>query len=197
MADSDRRTFMKQSAAIASILSLTRCSPSDRQASASIDAETLRAVGHAVLPASDLGPDGVDRVVQDFLEWLRGYEPVTEQSHSYLTSSEIRYGPPHPEPRWASQLQALDLESERRYGVLFRELPVEQSRAMIGSQIQQDRLDRLPSAVGARHVAVGLLAYFCATPEANDLCHRAAIGMYACRGLDDTSKRPAPLEGSA
>jgi hypothetical protein len=92
-------------------------------------------------------------------------------------------------------LHALDLESERRHGVSYGELPVEQSRAMISGQIQRDRLDRLPSAVNARHVAVGLLSYFYAKPEANDLCHRAAIGMYACRGLGDASERPSPLEG--
>lgn len=196
MKESDRRTFIKQSAAMASIVSLTRCSPPDGLGGTSIDVDALRAVGHAVLPTADLGSDGIDLVVDEFVEWLAGYEPVTEQSHSYLTSSEIRYGPPHPGPRWASQLQALDLESERRHGVSFRDLPVTQRRAMIGSQIRQDPLDRLPSAVAARHVAVGLLAYFYATPQANDLCHRAAIGMYACRGLEDTSNRPAPLGGS-
>jgi hypothetical protein len=197
MADGNRRTFIKQSAAIASVFSLARCAPRGVSQAASLEIKLLRAVGRAVLPVSDLGAAGVDRVVDDFREWLGGYEPVTEQSHSYITSSEIRYGPAHPEPRWASQLQALDLESERRHGVPFGDLPVDQSRAMISSQIQQDRLDRLPSAVGARHVAVGLLAFFYGTPEANDLCHRAAIGQYSCRGLDGASERPPSLETGA
>ncbi len=45
-----------------------------------------------------------------------------------------------------------------------------------------------------RHVAVGLLAYFYATPAATDLAYRAKISRHTCRPLAYASRRPRPLE---
>jgi hypothetical protein len=156
----------------------------------------LAAVGDAVLPLSELGPEGIARVVADFRSWLDGYAPAAELSHNYLTTdwAVINYGPPHPSPRWASQLEALELVAQRRHGVSFLELAVEERRALIRRRIRGDSLDRLPHATEARHIAVALVAYFYATSEANDLCHRAAVGANTPRSLEQAGERPAPLE---
>ncbi len=42
-------------------------------------------------------------------------------------------------------------------------------------------------------MATGLLAYFYASSEANDLCYRAKIGRHECRGLANLSDPPEAL----
>lgn len=221
MSDSDRRDFLKKSAAAAAALGISGTASAEDQALASeaaegrpaegkprgqeaeasqatpAAAETLRAVATAVLPVSDLGGDGVDRVVTEFEAWIEGFEPVAELPHGYLSRglAEIRYGPPHPGPRWASQVEALELEARKRHRSSFAELTVEQRRALIEGQLERDEIGRLPSPGQARHVAIGLLAFFYDSAEATDLCYRASIGRYRCRGLSTLGREPPPLAG--
>lgn len=204
MTDSDRRSFIVKSATVVSAASLSGVAfPAkaggertvEQGSKLRLDQEMLRAVGQVVLPAAALGEDGVTRVVADFERWLAEYEPVPELNHGYLNRglAEIRYGPPDPGPRWSAQLEALDIEAQKRFGKAFPELQEENRRSLISRQIRRDPLERLPNATQARHVAVGLLAYFYATPEANDLCHEVAIRRYTCRGLEEGGEKPAPL----
>jgi hypothetical protein len=223
MTNRDRRDFLKKSAAAAAALGITATdSAAERNAEAagrrgpadpdptttpittsaahaqSSSAATLRAIGAAVLPTADLGDAGVERVVAGFEAWIEGFEPVAEMPHGYLSRglAEINYGPPHPGPRWASQVEALQLEAEKRYGTDFLTLPVDQRRALIEGQLERGEYDRLPSPAQARHVALGLLAFFYDGSEATDLCYRAAIGRHMCRGLSGLGNEPQPLIGN-
>ena len=211
MTESDRRGFLKKSAAAAAALGISGTEAIAGEASESGSAatesatnqgasraETLRAVGDAVLPTGDLGDDGVDRVVTDFEAWIEGFEPVAEMPHGYLNRglSNIRYGPPDPGPRWAAQVEALELLANRRHRTTFAELSIENRRSLIEGQLQRDELGRLPSAGQARHVAVGLLAFFYGGSEATDLCYEASIGRFKCRGLATLGREPRPLAGA-
>ena len=199
MTDTDRRDFIKKSAAAAAALGISGTEATASQAPTPTGetppAETLRAVAGAVLPASDLGPDGIDQVVTDFEAWIDGFEPVAEMPHGYLNRglANIRYGPPHPGPRWAAQVEALELEAAKRHQSTFAELSIEDRRTLIQGQLGRDELGRLPSPGQARHVAVGLMAYFYAGSEATDLCYRASIGRFKCRGLGTLGREPRPL----
>ena len=196
MSDTDRRDFIKKSAAAAAALGISGTEAAAGQANAPA-AETLRAIGAAVLPVADLGPDGTDQVMADFETWIDGFEPVAEMPHGYLNRglANIRYGPPHPGPRWAAQIEALELEADRRHRSTFAELSIEDRRSLIQGQLERDELGRLPSPGQARHVAVGLMAYFYSGSEATDLCYRASIGRFKCRGLATLGREPRPLEG--
>lgn len=194
MTDTDRRDFLKKSAAAAAALGISGTEAAASQANVP-PAETLRAIGAVVLPVADLGSDGADRVVTDFEAWIDGFEPVAEMPHGYLNRglANIRYGPPHPGPRWAAQIEALELEADKRHQSTFAELSIEDRRALIQGQLGRDELGRLPSPGQARHVAVGLMAFFYAGSEATDLCYRASIGRFKCRGLGTLGREPRPL----
>lgn len=222
MTNRDRRDFLKKSAAAAAALGIattdsaaqhdgeaaeprtpatpdatTPTATASPAAPQSTAAATLRATGAAVLPIAALGDAGVERVVTAFEAWIDGFEPVAEMPHGYLSRglAEINYGPPHPGPRWASQIEALQLEAEKRHRTSFAALTVDQRRALIEGQLERGEYDRLPNPAEARHVALGLLAFFYDSSEANDLCYRAAIGRHMCRGLSGLGDAPQPLAG--
>ena len=196
MTDTDRRDFLKKSAAAAAAVGISGTHAAANQTNVR-SAATLRAIGAAVLPAADLGPDGIDAVVTGFEAWIDGFEPVAEMPHGYLNRglANIRYGPPHPGPRWAAQVEALELEAGKRHRSTFAELSVDDRRSLIQGQLGRDELGRLPSPGQARHVAVGLMAFFYAGSEATDLCYQASIGRFKCRGLTTLGREPQRLRG--
>lgn len=189
----DRRAFLRSSAAALSAAALGGCVPDapvragDRT---TLDPAVLRAVGDVVLPG-ELGAGGRDEAVRGFEAWLDAFEPVAELNHGYGTS-EIQYGPPDPAPRWAAQLRALEVEARKRHDAGFTELDPEERRALLESRIE-DEGPGFPSPARARHVAVGLLAWWLETPGATDRCYGAEIGKETCRGIGSAPERPAPL----
>jgi hypothetical protein len=193
---STRRRFLKDSAAAVTAAGVFSAPAAEllRQTAPTkqlVSQQTLQAVGEVVLPSSELGKDGIGKVVAGFQTWLDGFEPVAELDHPYLSSSEIQYGPPDPRPRWQTQLEALELEAQKKYGSSFGALGPRERRQMIERAMRDDRLDRLPPTAEAHHVATGLLAYFYATPEATDLCYEAAIGRFGCQGLEAGAQKPS------
>ncbi len=192
MTDVTRRRFLGSVAAAipaaAIATSDSKGTPGAGLATGPLNPELLQALGRAVLP-SELGTDGIDRVVSKFQRWLKEYQPEAELLHGYGTG-EIRYTPDDPGPRWEAQLQALEAESNRKLSIAFADLDADDRRLIVSSQIADDRLERFPMAARTRHVALGLLAYFYASPEATDLCYRASIAPYACRPLTDSPARP-------
>lgn len=189
MADLSRRRFLQTAAALVPASAVPGRALGAQ--SPRLDEETLTALGETVLP-SELGAQGIQRVCAGFQRWLAEYRPAAEVNHGYGTD-RVDYTPAHPGPGWAAQLEALNLESKERQGNPLSWLPVEQRREVIRHQLARDRLDRLPAPAEARHVAVGLLAYFYATPEANDLCYQASIGPYGCRPLETVAEKPTAL----
>lgn len=190
MPDINRRGFVGSVAASVPIAAASRHLLRSGK-SASLDDALIGALGHSLLP-TELGSDNIDRVVDEFQQWLEQYSTDAELNHGYGTS-EIDYTPGDPTSRWQDQLDGLNAEAQRRFGASFVDLDADVRRGIIRQQIADDRLDRLPRAYRARHVAVGLLAYFYASPEATDLCYKAAIGKNKCRPLRRSPDEPISL----
>lgn len=193
---------MTQSALLVSGMALGKCAPTQEAPSApsalDMDLSVLNAVAGIVLPVQTLGDAGLERVVSGFQEWIVEFEPVAELAHAYLTTDEIPYGPPDPAPLWASQLAALQIESRKRYSEDFAAVSVDQQLSMLRGQLPDPLPQSLPKAGFAPHVALGLLGYFYASSEANDLCYQSAIERQTCRGLESGALEPEkipPVEG--
>jgi len=197
MADVPRRRFLKASAGVVSGLALASCgekTPQTVQPAAVLDRTTLDALARIALPYGALGDAGMTRAVDGFLTWLAGFEPVAERDHGYGTA-DIAYGPPHPAPLWSSQLEALNIEADKRYATPYAVLDPIRQRQILERQLPGHLPEDLPYAGAATHVAIGLIAWFYATPEANDLVLQAKVGRQACRGLDSAPQKPEPLGG--
>jgi hypothetical protein len=196
MAENSRRRFLKSSAGVVSGLALGSCADeqeAEPAASGGLDRAVLDALSRIVLPRTALGEDGITRVVAEFLAWLDDFEPVAERDHPY-DSGEILYGPPHPAPLWQSQLEALTLEAEKRFGVPYVDIDQSRQWEIFERQLPGHIPVEMPYAGAATHVAIGLIAWFYATPEANDLALDAKVGRETCRGLASGATRPEPLE---
>lgn len=196
MADKPRRRFLKASAGVVSGLALGSCADeraAEPVAEEGLDRAILDTVARIVLPRTTLGDAGSVRVVDEFLTWLDGFEPVSERDHPY-GDGEILYGPPDPAPLWQSQLEALTLEADKRYGATFVDIDEARQREILERQLPEHIPDDMPYAGAASHVAIGLVAWFYATPEANDLALQAKVGRETCRGLASGATRPGPLE---
>lgn len=195
----DRRTFLRRSATAMSALALTRCTPGapdsreDAGADGALSGGTLRAVADVVLPG-ELDAAEKERTVTGFETWLMEFRPVVEQNHGYGTS-EIAYGPPHPGPAWGAQLEALELEAQRRHGSSFPELPAASRETLVRSALDDLVGPGFPSPLRAGHVALALMAHYYGSSEATDRCYGVHIGERNCRGLAAASARPEPLGG--
>jgi hypothetical protein len=186
----DRRTFLTQAAAVA-VTAVAGCAPSSGGARA-LDQRTLSALGDTVLPES-LGADGRAHSVRAFSEWLAAYQPVSEEMHGY-GSAEITWTPADPAPGWNAQLGALELLATRKYARPFSDLDATRRRAIVESQLARVRGDRLPAnPLTAPHVALALLAFWAASPEATDLAYGAHIAKGTCRTLAESPRKPLPL----
>ena len=207
MSEQDRRSFLKTAAgavpgaAIAGSLGLGGCAPdggADGAAAASQPGRTLpeaplRAVADVTLPTAALGEEGTAAAVRGFLDWVEGFEPAAELDHPYL-SDELRYGPPHPGPRWAAQLEAMELESGHRSGISFRELAADERKDLVERALRGEPSANLPgNPAQADHVALGLLSWFYGTSQANDLCYAAQVGRHLCRGLQSLPEEPSQM----
>ncbi|HLE69933.1 MAG TPA: hypothetical protein VJH87_09650, partial [Vicinamibacteria bacterium] len=125
-----------------------------------------------------------------FRKWLDELEPVAELDHAYISTDEILYGPPDPEPLWTAQLEALELEAEKRHEASFAAVPREEQETLLRRQLPPNPGAALPDPARAPHVALGLLAYFYQTSEANDLCYERAIEKTTCRGVESGAVEP-------
>ncbi len=208
---SDRREFLRRAALAAAVTAAgpLRTGTAEAQAAAAasadpaskrpaatrtLDAALLSAVGEAVLPEA-LGAGARAGVVRAFGDWLARYEPVAEEMHGY-GYADIRWLPPDPAPGWGAQLAGLDLLARRVHRRGFARLPVERRRALLEEALRTMPGPRLPaSPLAASHVALALLAFWAATPEAHDLAYGARIGKGTCRTLATVSERPVPLDG--
>ncbi len=195
MADIPRRRFLKGSAGVMSGLAVGACvqdAPRVETGTPGLDRAVLEALARIVLPKTALGDSGLLRVTGDFLDWLQAFEPVTERDHPYY-SAEIDYGPPDPAPLWGAQLDALNIEAQKRFDSGFPQLSEDRQTSILERQLPKNIPQDLPFAGNAPHVAIGLIAWFYATAEANDLALRAKIGRQSCRGLETGANKPAPL----
>jgi hypothetical protein len=193
MPEINRRSFLHSLGALVPGAALAGCAGPEaaEPVAEPLEPALLRSLAGTVLP-SELGEAGIDRVVAGFRGWLLEFEPVAELNHGYGTG-ELEYTAADPAPGWNAQLRALDLRARREGGRGFAELDAGARRELVRRQVPREGTARLPGVAEAPHVAVGLLAYFYRTPEANDLCHRAAIGRQTCRPLARAALAPAAL----
>jgi len=195
MADNPRRRFLKVSAGVVSGLAVgAGAQETDNRAitAGALDRATLDALADIVLPRQALGDEGITRTVDGFLTWLEGFDPVSERDHPY-DSADIYYGPADPAPLWNSQLEALNLEAGKRFGASYSDLEEVRQLQILQNQLPDHVTGDMPYAGDATHVAIGLLAWFYSTPEANDLALEARVGKYTCRGLASGADEPWPL----
>jgi hypothetical protein len=192
-----RRAFAGHLAALLSSLSIARrasARPRSHRATAAeppLDHAALLALGAAVLP-SELGAPAVKRTIGDFERWISGYKPGAELLHGYGTA-KLEHLPPSPASRWSAQLRELDGDARKRYDRALAGCTVAQRRALIHDRLRREKLGPMPAPLAAEHVAIALMAYFYSSPEADDLCYRAAIGKTTCRPLADQAREPSPL----
>lgn len=141
------------------------------------DEVRVRALADIVLP-SEIGADGRARVVDGFLRWLGEYRAGADTDHGY-GFTRLRRTAPSPAAKYPAQLAALDLTGDARRAV-------EEAIASV-------KVERLPARPDGGHIATDLMAFYFNSAEANDVAYRAAIGRDACRGLEGSQNRPAPL----
>src|SRR6185503_19604901 len=178
---SSRRTFVGWLSGLGAALGIgVRARPvqakprESAEQNGSLDAAMMRGVADVVLP-SELGNDGIARVSRAFGQWADGYRPGVELVHPY-GSAELRQTGESPMGRWRSQLSALERSAREKHQRAFTSLTRDQRRELVMQAMADDRLNRLPDPLQANHVAMGILAWYFATPDAADLCYSVQIG---------------------
>ena len=196
---SSRRTFVGWLSGLGAALGIgVRARPAQARAgepaeqNGSLDAAMVRSVADVVLP-SELGNDGITRVSRAFSQWAGGYRPGVELVHPY-GSAELRQTGESPMGRWRSQLSALERSAREKHQRAFTSLTRDQRRELVMQAMADDRLNRLPDPLQANHVAMGILSWYFATPDAADLCYNAKIGRNQCRPLVHSSRQPLPIK---
>jgi hypothetical protein len=162
----------------------------DAQA-ATLDATMVTRLGEAVLPG-ELGDAGIGRVSRAFTQWVAGYRQGVELVHPYGSATLRRTGE-SPVRRWRTQLAALDREARQKHRSGFGALSRDLRRALVRAAIEGERTNRMPDALDANHVALALVAWYFASPDATDLCYQSKIERNQCRPLVNNGRHPLPL----
>lgn len=152
-------------------------------------AHTLRAIAPAVLPSA-IGAAGADRVVDRFLEWLRGYKSGAEMGFGYGILRK-RVTPAITSDKYRQQLESID--GAIPAGSSFRALPIEERQRVITAALERAGIRDFPMSPDGTHVISDFMSFYFTSTEANDLCYRAAIGRDRCRTLAGSRQRPAPI----
>lgn len=151
--------------------------------SAPDEAAMLRALGAVVLPTA-LVPGQIDVVVAQFVDWCANYKVGADLGYGY-GHPRTRLSGPNPDRAYASQLRAL--------GPHFLQLAPTAQRSIVEAALQKVGVTSMPRRPDGRHVASDLMGYFFNGPAGEDFLFRASVMREACRGLDQSDQRPAPL----
>jgi hypothetical protein len=156
-----------------------------------LDASTVTRLAEAVLPG-ELGDAGFTRVSRGFTQWISGYRAGAELVHPYGSANLQRTGE-SPAGRWRTQLVALDRDARAKHQRGFNALTRDQRRELVIAALGAERTGRMPDALDANHVALALVAWYFAQPEAANLCYQAKIDRNQCRPLVNAPRQPLPL----
>jgi hypothetical protein len=151
---------------------------------------TLRAVAPAVLP-SVLNTTATDRIVDDFLVWLRGYKSGADMGYGYGILRK-RVTPTIAPATYQTQLVELE-QGARAIGGSFTTRSIDERRTLVAQAIEAAGVKNLPGTPNGQHVVVDFMAFYFNSSEANDLCHEARIGREKCRTLAGSGKKPEAL----
>jgi hypothetical protein len=182
-----RRTLLQMLAAGAAWLGIAPASIAQTPGLTPADDARLRALADVVLPGELTSTARAD-LVAAFQRWIRNYREGAEMDHGY-GFTRLRQTRTSPAGRYPAQLAALDRAARAR-GASFESLDAAARREIVEAAITAAKVDRLPDRPTGDHIATDLIAFYVATPEANDLAYRAAIGRDQCRGLPGSSDRP-------
>lgn len=188
MAGTTRRQFLATSIAVPA--AAAACERPSLTSGESLDAGIVQALCVAILPSS-LGTEGAARVAGEFQAWLSTFRAGAERNHGYGTG-DLTFNPDDPAPRWSNQLTQLDGDARREHSQSFAEITVAERQSLVAAALG-DADESIPSPVRAGHVAVALLAFFYASPEATNLCYGAAVNKQTCRPLSESPRRPVIL----
>ena len=156
-----------------------------------LDRETLTALAEVVLPSA-IGSAGVVAAADGFERWLTGYRGGAELLHGY-GSSEVRFAPPSPAPRFEADLQALERGARDRHGRAFGQLAVGERRALVEAALASNAEASVSAPAASKHVAVALLSHWADSAAGFDAAYGARIGRLGCRPLAANPERPAQL----
>ena len=122
-------------------------------------------------------PTKVDskKVADDFVKWIREYRAGAEVASGY-GNPRTQSLPANPSVNYAEQLRALGS-------------PI--TRAAVETALAS--FDRLPQRPNGKHVAADLLAFFYNSADGEDFLYGVAIKRDDCRGLGNSTDRPARL----
>jgi len=147
----------------------------------------MRALADAVLPQA-IGEAGRQRALTQFMAWVRDYRADADGDHGYGHVGPRRL-PPSPALKYPAQLDDLD----RRAGGAFATRPVADRQRVVTEAIEAAAIRGFPGRPNGGHVATDLMAHYFNSPGANDLAYGRSILRGACRDLDGSDRRPAPL----
>jgi hypothetical protein len=193
MAQLDRRRFVGTLAVLPAAYALAEAQTEQHLGMlfvAPTDRALLQALAGAILP-EELGAR-MSELADRFERWVSNFRPGAELNHGYGTG-ELRNTPADPWPHWRVQLQSLEADAQKNHASSFAALSIERRRELVAAQLDAARADRLAAPLNAPHVALALLSWFYNTPEATDLCYRAAIARESCRPLNETPNKPRSL----
>jgi hypothetical protein len=139
-------------------------------------AGTLHELAALVLPES-LGRKATDAIADRFAKWVREYKAGAELEPGY-GNPRVRFQPSSPAPVYLTQLDSLG-----------RVAPAAR-RSLVEAALKDAELPPVPDG---KHVASDLMSFYFFSSAANDLCYRAAVRKYECRGLGGSENPPPPL----
>jgi hypothetical protein len=154
------------------------------------DIPRLRALARLVLPG-ELSADALGRAVDQFVRWTRDYRPGAERDHGYGVTG-VRVLPASPVIRYVAELDDLD----RRAGGSLSGATPDDARRIVIDAIEAANVRDLPPRPNGGHVATDLMSHFFRGASATDLAYKRIIGRDACRDLQGSEARPAPLQAS-
>lgn len=195
-----RRTFVSWLSAVGALLGIVgrvrsaQGAVAARNAGAqtsSLDPAVVAGLAAAILP-TELGESNFSRVGREFSQWIDGYRAGVELVHPY-GSADLRNTGESPLNRWRDQLSALDQQSRQQHQRAFTALTVAQRRDLVTAAVASDRTNRWPEPLGANHVALALLSWYFASPDAVNRCYSARIDRNQCRPLVNAPRQPLPL----
>ena len=130
----------------------------------------IRELAKIVLPGKV-----ADKTAEQFIQWIRDYKPGAEIASGYGNPRTQVVGP-NPSMHYAEQLRALGS-------------PI--TRSAVESALGS--FDRVPPRPNGKHVAADLLSFFYNSADGEDFLYGVAIKRDDCRGLANSSDRPARL----
>jgi hypothetical protein len=150
----------------------------------------LRELAAVVLPVS-LGRARTGAIAVHFVKWIRGYKPGADIGYGY-GFTRPRVAPANPADGYPEQLAQLDAAAKAK-GAAFAKLDRAAQREIVEAALESAKIADVPRRPNGKHVAADLMSFFFYGPDGEDFLYNAAIHRDDCRGLPDSTRRPARL----